>query len=347
VQIDSKLLQSLCGQARFDPGAVLRERGQHYTNMYLLIDGRVEVDRKSGGNAAKLIASGALSPIGEISFLQGCPATATVIAKTATTALVIDDHTLARIEQDQPALLAHLLRKLASIAEERTSDNLIFSASACISARAIDIFLCRNKDMLESAQRLRYDVYCRELGRCSPNADHERKIIADELDDSGHVFIAVEAGETIGTLRGNSPAESSLGILDDLYGMKTSVHYPRATAVCTKFIVKKSRRGSTAALRLIAAMVRFGLRRNIKECYIDSIPPLLPYYRAIGFTITGQQFLHRENGPSHPMMIDLAKYGERLSREAGMREYFALILKAHAIKLIDRVRGHTTVVTRS
>jgi predicted GNAT family N-acyltransferase len=315
--------------------------------MYLLIDGRVEVDRKSSGNAAKLIASGTLSPIGEISFLQGCPATATVIAKTQTTALVIDDPTLARIEQDQPALLAHLLRKLASIAEERTSDNLIFSASACTSARAIDIYLCRNKDMLESAQRLRYDVYCRELGRCSPNADHERKIIADELDDSGHVFIAVEAGETIGTLRGNSPTESSLGILADLYGMKTSVHYPTATAVCTKFIVKKSRRGSPAALRLIAAMVRYGLRRNIKECYIDGIPALLPYYRAIGFTITGQQFLHRENGPSHPMMIDLAKHGERLSRKAGMREYFALILKAHAIKLIDRVRGHTTFVARS
>ena len=47
-----------------------------------------------------------------------------------------------------------------------------------------------------------------------------------------------------------------------------------------------------------------------------------------------------ENGPSYPMLIDLMKHGEKLSHEAGVREYLSLIVKAHAIRLRDRFYGH-------
>jgi hypothetical protein len=78
----------------------------------------------------------------------------------------------------------------------------------------------------------------------------------------------------------------------------------------------------------------------VKECYIDCIPALLPYYKAIGFKIVGQQFFHRENGPSYPMMVDLVRHGERLSRDAGVRDYLGLIVKAKAIGWYDRLRGY-------
>lgn len=120
--------------------------------------------------------------------------------------------------------------------------------------------------------------------------------------------------------------------------MKTSRHHPKATGICTKFVVKKSKRGSAASMKLITAVVRYGMRNRIEECYIDCIPALLPYYKAIGFRISGEKFFHRENGPSHPMMLDLAKYGERLSKEGGVR-YLSLIMRAQAIKWIDIIRG--------
>jgi predicted GNAT family N-acyltransferase len=337
--IDSKLLQSFCSEIRFAPGDVIRQKGQHYADMYLITDGCVEVDRETG-HAAKL-GVGAGSPVGEIGFLRGCPATATVTATTATSSLVIDDATLARLEREQPAVAAELLRHLAATADERTNDNLIFTATSRTYGRAkpIDVYLCRSPDMLESAQRLRYEVYCEELGRQSPYADHARKIITDDLDDKGYTFVAVEGGETVGTLRANLSAESSLGILEELYGMRRSAFHPDATAVSTKFIVKKSRRGGPTSIKLISAVVRFGLRAHVKECYMDSIPALLPYYKALGFTIAGRQFFHRENGPSHPMILDVAKHGERLSNEAGVRDFLNLIVKAQAIRLFDTVRG--------
>ena len=331
--INLGLLQSICREVRFEPGDILRQKGQYYRDMYVITDGCVDVDRE--------IRRGAGSPIGEIGFLRGCPATSTVTARRTTRALVLDDPTLARLESEYPAVAAHLLRQLAKTAEERISESLTWESAirSYSSSHAVQVYLCRNNDMLESAKRLRYEVYCKELERQSPYADHGKKIITDYMDDTGHVFIAVEGGETIGTLRGNAAAQGGLGVLEELYGMKASAHHPTATAICTKFIVKKSKRGGSAGMKLIAAMVRYGIRNHIKECYIDCIPALMPYYKAIGFTMAGPKFFHRENGPSYPLRLDLVKHGKRLSKEAGLREYLNLIMKAQVIRWIDRIRG--------
>ena len=340
--VDWEWLRSICRPVRFEPGDVLRRKGQHYRDMYVITDGCVDVDPQLSRRAASRAVAGAGSPIGEIGFLRGSPATATVTARTATDALVIDDPTLARLEREQPGPTAHWLRQLAQTAEERTSYNLTWAAATTAHAKpqAIEVHLCRSKEMLESAQRLRYEVYCQELRRQSPYADHDKKIITDDLDDTAHIFIAVEAGETIGTLRGNAAAESPLAALEELYGMRKSAHHPGATAICTKFIVRKSKRGGAAAMKLISAMVRYGVRDGIKECYIDCIPALLPYYKALGFAIAGPKFFHRENGPSYPMRLDLVRHGEALSNESGMRGYLSLVVKAQAIRLIDGVRGY-------
>lgn len=332
-------LGPFCRLMPFNAGDVLRRKGQHYRDMYLISSGCVEVDREASAGAAKPIVSRPGSPIGEIAFLRGCAATATVTATAAGTALVIDDAMLAQLEESEPDLAAGLLRRLAEIAEERTSENLIFTPKASARPQAIDVYLCRNKEMLESAMRLRYEVYCQELGRRSPHADHERRIITDDLDASAHVFVAVEAGETIGTLRANASCESSLGMFEELYGMKRSAYHPAATAICTKFIIRKASRTGFAALKLMSAVAHYGLRHGIKECYVDAIPMLLPYYKSVGFAVSGPQFLHRENGISYPMMIDLTRHGERLTSERSLSGYVNLFVKAQAIRLIDRLRG--------
>lgn len=182
-------------------------------------------------------------------------------------------------------------------------------------AAGIAVCLCRDAAMLWRAQRLRYDVYCRELGRWSPHADAAKQIIADELDATGRTFIALDGDEVVGTLRVNLSVDGLLGGLESLYGMPHSEHHPHATAICTKFIVTRAHRGGPTAPGLIAAAVRLGRRHGIRESYIDCIPPLLPYYRALGFRETGASFLHCENGPSLAMVLDVARDGDRLCRE--------------------------------
>src|SRR3954453_4532236 len=332
-------LPALCREVRFRPGEQLRRKGQFYKSMYLITQGWVDVDLQAG-NTAELLSSGPGSPIGEIGFLRGCRATASVTTRTEVAALVIDDSTLSRLEEENPAAAIKLMRRLAEVAEDRTSCNLTFSASASSQAgsASMEVYLCRTKEMLQSAQRLRYEVYCEELGRDSPNADHKARVITDDLDRFAATFIVVEGGETIATLRTNIPSDGPIGVLEDLYGMKASPHYPRGTGVCTKFIVKKSRRRSTVSVRLMSAITRYGLENGIKECYIDSVPALVCYYKAIGFKISGPKFYHRENGPSVPMMLDVTRHGARLSRDLGRRDYLKLYLKAQALKRIDSIR---------
>jgi CRP-like cAMP-binding protein len=300
--IDFRLPKDCCPQVHLKPGDVLRQSGHHYSDMYLITAGRAKVEPEAGSDAKSAVLE-AGSPVGEISFLRGFPATATVTAETAIDALIIDDATLARLEKEQPAWNAQFLRCLAEIAEEKTSFNLTFIFDLLINSKpdSINIYLCRGKTMLENAQRLRYEVYVGELGRDSPYADHQRKLIADDLDLTGHTFVAVEAGETIGTMRMNFSSTGSLGAIEELYGMRNSTHHPKSTAAGTKLIVKNSKRGGASSLKLLKAGERYAVRNNIKEVYIDCIPTLVRYYEVLGFKIVGQLFSHWENGPSYPL----------------------------------------------
>jgi len=338
--VTSDVLRAVCEQVHFQRGDVLRSKGQHYRSMYLVTDGSVAIELDGDDGRPRTVISGPGTPVGEIGFLQGCVATATVTADSAVGALMMDNRALAQLSRDAPALAADLLRHLAETAQERTSYNLTHHPSVNLNpnTHAIDVYLCRGEEMLEKAKRLRYQVYCEELHRNSSHADHERKTLSDDLDTFGNTFIAVEGDEVIGTLRANVSSEGPLGVLEELYGMKASPFHPSATGICTKFIVKKAKRGSPAATKLISAVVRFGLQNSIKECYGDCIPSLLHYYKALGFVVSGPKFFHEENGPSLPLRLDVVKHGEKLSQDRGVRDDFKLYVKAQAIRLFDKIR---------
>jgi hypothetical protein len=331
-------LQPFCQSRSFVAGDVLGRKGHHYSEMFILTDGAVDVDFETSGRPT-LSLSEIATPIGEIGFIRGCPATATVIAKTSGHYLIIDDPTLARLELEQPALATALLHHLALTAEERTSFNLTFAPlNRGSKGGSVEVYLCRNRDLLHRAQQLRYEVYCEELKRQSPYADHQARTISDPLDEFGNTFLALEEGQAIGTLRANLPAEGSVGFYEELYGMRNSPNHPEATSVCTKFIVRKSKRGGPAAMKLISATVRFGIHHGIRECYIDCVPTLLPYYKALGFKVAGRKFFHRENGPSFPMVLDVARHGRRLSQEANVRDYLRMYVRAQFIRTFDRLQ---------
>src|SRR5262245_59491486 len=154
--VGSQALLAHCRHVQFAAGERLRDKGHHYTDMYLLTDGTVEVDLETGRRPQALVVAGAGQPIGEISFLRGWPATATVTARTPTRAVVIDDPALAALDAAEPEVAAWLLRHLADTAEERASQNLIFTPAGRGGAGgAVEILMCRNEELLRSAQQPR------------------------------------------------------------------------------------------------------------------------------------------------------------------------------------------------
>ncbi|ODB96786.1 N-acyl amino acid synthase FeeM domain-containing protein [Candidatus Thiodiazotropha endoloripes] len=300
----------------FSVGDELRRKGIHYSNMYLIVSGQVEV-LPEGRSEPIILGPG--SPVGEIGFIRGCRATGTATVLQPTQALFLNDATLWDIERKNPPLALHLLRKLAQTAQFRLDRdaNLAVEVEAETEGKARpEVILCRNDDMLEQAMGIRYQIYCEELGRSSPYADHERKLIRDNLDSFGYTFIAMLEDQVVGTLRANFAADGDLGTLEALYGMAESPHHPKHTLICTKLAVEKSRRGSVIYMELIRAVTAYVMNtgRDIRECYIDCIPGLLALYKRIGFVPAGEMFYHYENGPSLPMVMDLEQYSKTLAK---------------------------------
>ena len=130
---------------------------------------------------------------------------------------------------------------------------------------------------------------------------------------------------------------TTLGILESLYGMQGSSQHPGSTAICTKFIVKLSKRGGSASIRLVSSLAKYVLRLGIKEVYIDCIPPLKHYYKAMGFEVTGERFFHLENGTSIPMKLDLVLHYNQYRKNLGSGYMLRIYLKAKYFKLIDRL----------
>lgn len=316
--LDPDPLSGVCTEVSFVSGEVLRTKGKLSVDMYLLTAGEVEINFGTSGDASAVIVAGRGVPIGEIGFLTGIPATATVRARSNVTALYIDNAVWRRLEQENPHFAADLYRQLADVAEGRQSHNLLFVRphEKPRPERALDIIICQRADQLLEAQRMRYQVYCEELGRTSPYADPNRGVIADDLDETGHVLLAVEDGVPVATLRMNMAREGRLDVLEDLYGMHSSSHHPEGTGVCTKFIVKKANRLGKASFKLMATAVDMAQRYAIKDCYIDCIPELRPFYVSLGFAQSAPPFLHRENGRSFPMRLDIERYAKRISRLA-------------------------------
>lgn len=317
--MDPEPLKAYCREVSFPAGAALRTKGLLSVDMYLLTDGEVEVSIERKLAPSLRIAARRGAPIGEIGFLTGVPATATVTARTDARALYIDNGAWRELERLQPDLTIELYRRLAEVADGRQSHNLLFLADEAPAegTATAEIVLCQTPELLHAAQQIRYQIYCGELGRTSPFADAGKGIIADDLDETGHVLLALDNGVPVATLRMNMSRDGPLGLLEDLYGMAQSPYHPEGTAICTKFIVKKSHRLGQFCFRLMSTAVAMAQRYAIKHCYIDCIPELRPFYATLGFAQSGPAFLHRENGRSYPLMLDIDRYATRIARLSG------------------------------
>lgn len=318
--LDPDLLAGFCKEVSFAAGDKLRIKGLLSVDMYLITQGEVEISLDNSSSTATRFTAGRGSPIGEIGFITGVPATATVTAKTDVAALYIDNTAWRKIESRMPQLAVAFYRQLAEIAEGRRSHNLLLLDNQKQPGPdvATEIVLCRQPDQLLEAQRIRYQIYCEELGRASPYADPVKGTIADDLDVTGHVLLALENGTPVATMRLNMSRDGGLGILEDLYCMTQCANHPRATAICTKFIVKKEHRFGQIAFKLMATAVEMAQRYDIKDCYMDCIPQLKPFFVSLGFEQSGPPFLHYENGRSHPLRLDIDRYARRVFRLTGL-----------------------------
>jgi Cyclic nucleotide-binding domain len=317
-------VHGLLKEVSFSAGDVIHRAGERYRDMYLIAEGWLEVRQKRDGPELGATGLGPGSVIGEMGYVQGFPAPADVVARTAVRALVIEDDTLWRMQKHAPRVAIEFGRFLgnAVVRGESRGESNLSPLSIGGKYPNIHVVYCRDDNILNEVMKLRYHICWEEFGRYSPHLDHDKKILRDEFDDFGHEFVALDGGEVIGSLRTNLAREGALGVFEDFYGMRASKNHPQRTAICTKVIIKKTKRGTPAYLKMCSEWLQYTMQQGIVECYIGCEPKLTPILGMLGFKRSGERFYHYELGPNDPMMLNLVQHGKRLARLAGLRSLF-------------------------
>jgi CRP-like cAMP-binding protein len=97
--------------ARFNTNDPIVSAGNRGDAFYVILNGRAKVLRGGGRTMAQL---GPGSYFGEMSLIDGAPRSATIVAETETTCLMLTRTRFAKIVRNEPAVAVALLRTLAA-----------------------------------------------------------------------------------------------------------------------------------------------------------------------------------------------------------------------------------------
>ena len=99
-----------CAIRNLQAGDVLIRRGENNRLLYLLLSGRVAVHISGKGEA--IVELGAGESVGELSLIDGQPASADVVASEPCRVLVVDEELLWLLVDTSHAVSSNLLRSL-------------------------------------------------------------------------------------------------------------------------------------------------------------------------------------------------------------------------------------------
>ena len=136
-----------------------------------------------------------------------------------------------------------------------------------------------------AAFRLRYEVYIAEQRKPYPEANHEDRILTDELDAEGEIVIVKDKGEVLGTVRTNSLASplahakycEVLGI-QELPDMNLS-----RSVVSSRLATNAGHRRAVVRSMLFEKIYEHQLTRGTRHCFAVCAPPLVRMFRRYGF----------------------------------------------------------------
>jgi hypothetical protein len=161
---------------------------------------------------------------------------------------------------------------------------------------------------LDQIFALRYAVYVEEMGRSQRYADHERRRLAEPLDETAIHLAAYQSDEVldadsrgvgrrlVGALRIHLPECGDLSELAWLHPDACKGGAVR-TGIVSRLVTDKSVRGGggSAGLQLAIAAYRIGLRERLDVVEIDCHESLVPYFEWLGFDVL-RRFCHESFG---------------------------------------------------
>ena len=168
-----------------------------------------------------------------------------------------------------------------------------------------DIQVARSDEDRERIFRFRYDVYVTEMGKSPAEADHQKKIIRDELDEDAHLLYAEDEGQIVGTVRLNCRSKKKFpDVWEQRYDIeKFAPSFGDHISMTSRMMVAKDYRGSSVPAALVGAVYSAGREMSSKFDFCNCAPSLLEFYEQIGFRRFTDGFVDEDNGYHVPLVM--------------------------------------------
>lgn len=168
-----------------------------------------------------------------------------------------------------------------------------------------DIKVASSDEDRERIFRFRYDVYVTEMGKSPAEADHQKKIIRDELDDDAHLLYAEDEGQIVGTVRLNCRSKKKFpDVWEQRYDLANfAPSFGDHISMTSRMMVAKDYRGSSVPAALVGAVYSAGREMGSKFDFCNCAPSLLEFYEQIGFRRFTDGFMDEDNGYHVPLVM--------------------------------------------
>ncbi len=153
--------------------------------------------------------------------------------------------------------------------------------------QAIDgIYPAESEEERNVVFRLRYQVYYEELGRYGDVADHDRKLLIEDIDHNSRLFYAVMDGKPVAGMRqtwgGDAPFTKRH---IDQYQLQPFLKRTpaRDLLIGERLHVLPEYRGTDVLFRMFTTALSFVKENNVELVFGDCEPHLLNLYMSLGF----------------------------------------------------------------
>jgi predicted GNAT family N-acyltransferase len=157
----------------------------------------------------------------------------------------------------------------------------------------------------QKVYHFRYKVYVEEMRKQPRAANHQDKVLTDELDETATLLYIAQGDEIIATLQ-RSFLDSALlpPALHQQLGISQFVDFPKsALSVSTRLMVAPAYRNSTTAGAIILAAYQDARERGVQFDFLHAAPWLIPFYTNLGYRRYTSHFLDPDVGLQVPQVL--------------------------------------------
>ena len=184
-----------------------------------------------------------------------------------------------------------------------------------------------------AAFRLRYDVYIAEQGKPYPEADHDDRLLSDELDNDADIIVVESNGAIVGTVRANcfsSPATRAR--YAQVFELDRFPVDLSEVVVCSRLAASAEHRHRVERGLLFEGIYEHRLAKNTRLAFATCAPVLVRMFRRYGFREYASPIRDPIVGTLHRMLLvldDIEHLGKNNSP-------FEPIARRHDIAMVSR-----------